>query len=72
VGGKIFATLWTEQALNVMAREERIHAAVEEAPDVCSKVFWGRRLSAVRVDLPAADPELVADLLHDAWSRRAR
>jgi hypothetical protein len=70
VGGRIFATLWTPRALNVMAGEERIHAAVEEAPGVCEKVFWGARLSAVRVDLDAADAEFVADLLHAAWARR--
>src|SRR3954447_17282925 len=72
VGGGIFATLWTPSALNVMAGEERIHAAAEEWPDVCSKVFWGRRLSAVQIDLDAADCDLVADLLEAAWQRRRR
>jgi hypothetical protein len=71
VGGRIFATLWTPEALNVMASEERIHAAVRERPGTCSEVWWGRSLSAVRVDLPAASEELVVDLLGDAWARRA-
>jgi hypothetical protein len=71
VDGRIFATLWTPDALNVMASEERILAAVDEAPASCSKVLWGGTLRAVQVSLAAADPELVADLLAEAWERRA-
>ena len=71
IGGRIFATLWTPEALNVMAGPDRIAAAVEEAPETCSEVFWGKRLSAVRVDLGAADAGLVEDLLAEAWARRA-
>jgi hypothetical protein len=71
VDDKIFATLWTPEALNVMAGEELIVAAVEEAPGSCSKVFWGKRLSAVQFDLTKAEPEQVERLLHAAWSRKA-
>jgi hypothetical protein len=71
VGGRIFATLWTPTALNVMAGEEEIRAAVARAPDVYAPVPWGRRVAAVRVDLAAADAGEVEDLLHAAWSRRA-
>jgi hypothetical protein len=72
VGGRIFATLWAPGLLNVMAGEERIVAAVEQAPGVCSPVHWGKRLSAVRVELAAAEPDLVEALLHAAWSRVVR
>jgi hypothetical protein len=71
VDGRIFATLWTPRALNVMVGEDRIVAAVEDDPGACSTVFWGRALSAVRVDLDAAGAELVTDLLAEAWSRKA-
>jgi hypothetical protein len=71
VDGKIFATLWTPEALNVMAGEELIVAAAEESPDSCTKVFWGKRLSAVQFDLAQAEPEQVERLLHAAWSRKA-
>ena len=71
VDGKIFATLWTPEALNVMAGEELIVAAVEEAPDSCVKVFWGKRLSAVQFELAQAEPGQVERLLHAAWSRKA-
>ena len=71
VRGRIFATLWTGTEMNVMAGESRILTAVAEAPDVCSEVTWGGRLAAVRVNLRAADPELLRDLLEEAWAEKA-
>src|SRR6185436_11231908 len=56
VAGKIFATLWDPEHLNVMLGPEQIRAAVERAPDVCSEVWWGKKLSAVRVELAAISP----------------
>jgi hypothetical protein len=71
VGGRIFATVWTPEALNVMAPEGVIRAAVAEDPERCAPVMWGRKLSAVQVALADADPDRVEDLLHAAWSLRA-
>jgi len=71
VSGGIFATLWTDRAMNVMAGEERIRAAAETRPGVCREFLWGQRLAAVQVDLDRADPELLEDLLDHAWRRRA-
>lgn len=71
VTGKIFATLWDEQHMNVMLDEPGILTAVEANPRICSKVMWGKRLAAVRVDLGATDEPLLADLLADAWERKA-
>ena len=71
VAGRIFATLWTERVMNVMAGEERIRAAAEERRDVCREIFWGARLSAVQVDLEHAVPELLEDLLEFAWRAKA-
>jgi hypothetical protein len=70
VEGKIFATLWTAKALNVMLLDDLILAAVATSPDVCSPRYWGKRLAAVRVDLDVADASLVGDLLQAAWSQR--
>jgi hypothetical protein len=70
VEGKIFATLWTATALNVMLVDDLILAAVATSPDVCSPRYWGKRLAAVRIDLDVADAELVGDLLQAAWSQR--
>jgi hypothetical protein len=71
VAGKIFATLWDEDHMNVMVDEPGILTAVEAHPRVCAEVWWGKRLAAVRVDLRAADAGLVTDLLNDAWERKA-
>ncbi len=71
VAGKIFATLWDEQHMNVMLDEPGILTAAEANPRICSTVMWGKRLAAVRVDLGATDEPLLADLLTDAWERKA-
>jgi hypothetical protein len=71
VGGKIFATLWDEDRMNVMLDEGGILTAVESAPDTCETVWWGKRLAAVGVTLTQADPDLLSDLLADAWEHKA-
>ena len=71
VGGKIFATLWTEARMNVMLDEGGIRTAVASAPDTCEMVWWGKRLTAVGVDLARTDRKLLSELLTDAWEHRA-
>jgi hypothetical protein len=71
VGGRIFATLWNEGRMNVMLDEGGILTAVESAPDVCEKIWWGKRLAAVGVSLARADVELLGELLADAWEHKA-
>jgi hypothetical protein len=70
VGGKIFATLWTDEQLNVMLPGDRIEQVVADEPQRCEAVHWGKRLAAVRVHLLAADDALVEALLAEAWQRR--
>jgi hypothetical protein len=70
VRGKIFATVPDPEHLNVMLDPDAIEAAVAENPDVCAPVHWGKRLSAVRVDVEAAGDVLVTELLIDAHRRR--
>lgn len=71
VAGAIFATLWDAEHVNVMVDAAGILTAVQAHPVVCAEVYWGKRLAAVRVALALADEALVADLLADAWERRA-
>lgn len=71
VGGKIFATLWSEARMNVMLDEGGVRTAVESAPDTCEMVWWGKRLSAVGVTLSGADRKLLGELLTDAWEQKA-
>jgi hypothetical protein len=71
VAGKIFATLWSEQRMNVMLDEGGILTAVERDPDACETVWWGKRLAAVGVDLRAVERNVLQELLTDAWETRA-
>jgi hypothetical protein len=71
VGGRIFATLWSDERMNVMLDEGGILTAVEASPGVCEPVSWGRRLAAVGVALPSVEPDLLRELLLDAWEGKA-
>ncbi len=71
VAGRIFATLWDAEHMNVMVDEPGILTAVQAHPDACTGFMWGKRLAAVHVTLSAADPDLLSDLLTDAWERKA-
>ncbi|MDQ3874069.1 MAG: MmcQ/YjbR family DNA-binding protein [Actinomycetota bacterium] len=71
VGGRIFATQWDENHMNVMLDEGGILTAVDAEPETCSEVRWGKRLAAVRVDLRRVDRQMLADLLIDAWESKA-
>jgi hypothetical protein len=71
VAGQIFATLWDEDHMNVMLDEAGILTAVQSHPEVCAEVWWGKRLSAVRVTLSATEADLLSELLADAWERKA-
>jgi hypothetical protein len=69
--GKIFATLWDEQHMNVMLDEDGILTAVQRHPEVCTEFWWGNRLGAVSVNLQRASANIVAELLADAWENKS-
>ena len=70
VGGRIFATLWDPEHMNVMVDEPGIHTAVQAHPEICREVWWGKRLAAVRVTLPLTGADLLGELLEDAWESK--
>ena len=71
VAGKIFATLWNKDHMNVMLDHDGILTAVQTRPDCCSEQWWGKKLAAVHVTLSRADEPLLAELLQDAWEGKA-
>ena len=71
VGGKIFATLWSDERMNVMLDEGGIRTAIDRDPDACQEVRWGKRLAAVGVRLPHVDEPFLVELLEDAWEGKA-
>jgi hypothetical protein len=71
VAGKIFATQWDDEHMNVMLDEGGILTAVQSDPETFEEVWWGKRLAAVRVNLRCVDSERLANLLADAWEGKA-
>ena len=72
VGGKIFATVPPGGThLHVFVDEHDARAAVAEAPGAVEELWWGKRLSGVRIALRPARRDLVVELLEEAWRRRA-
>jgi hypothetical protein len=70
IAKKIFATLWSNEQMNVMLDEGGILTAIEAEPGFCSPVHWGKRLAAVGVALPAARGDYLQQLLLEAWELR--
>lgn len=71
VRGKIFATLRDPGYLNVMLDPQEAPAAATLAAHACEELWWGAKLSGVRVALAQADAQLVRRLLADAHRFRA-
>lgn len=72
VRGKIFVTVPPDgTSARVFVDEDEARAAVAEQPEVVEELWWGKRLSGVRVDLARADAGRLAELVEEAWRRRA-
>lgn len=72
VGGKIFATAAPEGgSLNIFVDEHAVGVAVGMDPRAFEELHWGKKLVGVAVGLDRADPQIVRDLLEEAWRRRA-
>lgn len=71
VRGKIFATVPNDGHPRVMVEEAEICAAVAEYSTICTESYWGKRLACVVITLAAAPPELLRELLAEAWLRKA-
>ncbi len=72
VRGKIIATaLSDEPFLNIMANEAIREPALAMHPDVLEKLFWGKKVCGVRVELKNASSDLVSDLLEKTWRSKA-
>jgi hypothetical protein len=71
VRGRIFATVPDERHVNVMIDPYDVDAAVRAEPESCAELWWGKEIRGVQVLLPEATPELVGDLLHASWRRKA-
>jgi hypothetical protein len=71
VAGKIFATLWDENHMNLMLDDAGILTAAQREPETCTEFWWGKRLGALHVNLDRVDHDRLAELLADAWEGKA-
>jgi hypothetical protein len=72
VRGKIIATAPPDEpSLNVMVGEAVREPVLAAHADCVEKLFWGKKVMGVRVDLRSAKSALVADLLRQAWRAKA-
>ena len=72
IAGKIFATQWDEDHMNVMLDEDGIRTAIHSEPEPQEKL-WQVRESGLGATayVRRADAEMLANLLADAWETRA-
>jgi hypothetical protein len=71
VRGKILATVPDDEHIRVMLAEDEIRAVVAEYPEVCAPSYWGKKLACVVVSLAPATPNLLEELLTEAWLSKA-
>lgn len=57
--------------VHIFVDEHDARAAVSENPSVFEELWWGKRLSGLRVNLKAADRDAVYELIEEAWRRKA-
>src|SRR6185312_10149935 len=71
VKGKIFCTLPDSAHANVMLSPDEATSAASLAGHAVEELWWGKKLSGVKVTLKSADVALVSALLADAWEHKA-
>lgn len=72
VRGKIFVTVPANgQHLHVFVAEEQREQALALHGDFVDKLWWGGKVVGLRVNLAEADPEVVDQLVSQAWARKA-
>lgn len=72
VRGKIVATAPPDgTALHVFLADEDRERALALEPDWIEPLYWGKRVCGVRVMLARAKPKFVAEMLRQAWRRKA-
>jgi hypothetical protein len=72
VRGKIFATAPPAAGhAHIFVGEVEREAALALYPGFVEKLFWGKKVAGIRVDLAQAKPAAVETLLRQAWRRKA-
>jgi hypothetical protein len=68
--GRIFVTLPAGDEYAHVFLDEEDSRAVAQQFESCAELWWGKKLSGVKVELASATLDEVHELLTDAWRRR--
>ena len=60
--------MWDPTHLNIVLSPVRIVELVEENPQICKEIWWGRRLSCIQLDLSLTKVQLLDALLTEAYT----
>jgi hypothetical protein len=72
VNNKIFVTVLPDNAhIHVMLDRREVERAVAEGGTALEELWWGKRLTGVRIDLAEAQSARVIELVTSAWRRKA-
>ena len=72
VNKKIFATAPPDgRHLHVFVAEDEVEACCAEDPAAFEPLTWGQQVRGLRILLAAATDDRLAELLDEAWLRRA-
>lgn len=72
VRSKIFATVPPdEETLHVFVDEQRRELAIAMFPEAYEKLWWGKKVTGIKVLLSKADASDVKDLLYSAWKQKS-
>ena len=71
VAGKIFATVPDAAHVHIMLPDTHVEMAIGASPEACEELWWGKRLSGVRVTIASARADLLSMLLAEAWRLKA-
>src|SRR4051795_8373919 len=67
--GKVVVTVPADGVLNVMVDDDLARSAAGASG--VDLLWWGQRLSGVRVEVAAVDPGLLEELVEAVWRRRS-
>ncbi len=72
VKGKIFVTVPPEEThIHVFVTDDEREMALTLYPEFTEKLLWGDKVVGVRVALAKAKPDVVKQLVRQAWLRKA-
>jgi hypothetical protein len=71
VAGRIFATVPDAAHVHVLLPDTYVEMAIGTSPHAGEELWWGKRLSGVRVTLASARSAHLAMLLTEAWRLKA-